>query len=143
MNDKEFTLNEFQTQCSTTAMYSNKIDGILEPIQDLIDGCPNVGSSNVDDAGKALDEVRSLLNILYAVLGLAGEAGEVANKAKKIIRDGADPSTLTKEVQGVNWYVNACYSELGVSANDAAHQLSNTLQSRKERGVIQGNGDNR
>ena len=140
---KEFTLNEFQNQCATTAVYSEAIDNFLKPIEEyLIKSDPECMYCH-DEAEKRLEEVRKLLNVSYAVLGLAGEAGEVANKMKKVIRDGTSFEPLNKEVQGTNWYVNACLTELGIPANDAAIQLAETLQSRKERGVIQGNGDNR
>jgi hypothetical protein len=136
---QEYTLNQFQEQCATTAIYGEKIYEFLKPIRDGL----HKGAFIDIDAINRLDEVEKLLNVSYAVLGLAGEAGEVANKMKKVIRDGTTFEPLNKEVQGTNWYVQACLTELGVSANDAAVQLAETLQSRKERGVIQGNGDNR
>lgn len=138
---KEYTLNEFQAQCATTAVYGEAINELLSPIEAGLNDAPN--SMTTELAFRALDEIRKLLNVTYAVLGLAGEAGEVANKMKKVIRDGTSFEPLSKEVQGTHWYVNACYSELGIPANDAAVQLAETLQSRKARGVIQGNGDNR
>jgi hypothetical protein len=138
---QEYTLNEFQAQCATTAIYGEAIEHLLEPIQVLIDSVHF--DDDVDAADKALAKIRKLLNVSYAVLGLAGEAGEVANKMKKVIRDGTDFTPLNKEVQGTNWYINACLTELGINANDAAVQLAGDLQSRKERGVIQGNGDDR
>jgi len=142
---QEYTLNQFQEQCKTTAIYGEKIDGLLEPIVNIIEAYSQYGgNASIEiDAQYAVDRIRELLKVSYAVMGLAGEAGEVANKMKKVIRDGAPLATLNKEVQGTHWYVNACYSELGVDANSAAVQLAETLQSRKERGVIQGNGDNR
>lgn len=145
MTQQEYTLNEFQAQCATTAIYGEKIEILLEPLGNVIEAYANYGgnASVEQDAIDSLEYIRKLLNLSYAVLGLAGEAGEVANKMKKVIRDGTDFTPLNKEVQGTNWYVMACYSELGVDANSAAVQLAETLQSRKERGVIQGNGDNR
>lgn len=142
---QEYTLNEFQAQCATTAVYGEAIDGLLEPLVNIIEAYSQYGgNASVEmDAQYALDRIRELLNVSYAVMGLAGEAGEVANKMKKVIRDGAPLATLNKEVQGTNWYVMACYSELGIDANSAAVQLAETLQSRQERGVIQGNGDDR
>lgn len=141
MTQQEYTLNQFQEQCATTAIYGEAIEKLLEPIQILIDSVHF--DDDVDAADKALANIRKLLNVSYAVLGLAGEAGEVANKMKKVIRDDTSFEPLNKEVQGTNWYVNACLTELGIPANDAAVQLAETLQSRKERGVLQGNGDNR
>jgi NTP pyrophosphatase (non-canonical NTP hydrolase) len=138
---QEYTLNEFQAQCATTAVYSEAIDELLSPIEAGLNDAPN--SMTTDSAFRALEQIRKLLNVSYVVLGLAGEAGEVANKMKKVIRDGTSFDPLKKEVQGTRWYVNMCDKELGVPANDAAVQLAETLQSRKERGVIQGNGDNR
>jgi NTP pyrophosphatase (non-canonical NTP hydrolase) len=151
MTQKEYTLNEFQAQCATTAIYGEAIASLLEPVVNIVELCSQHGgslgeeldSADIIYAQYALDRIRELLNVSYAVMGLAGEAGEVANKMKKVIRDGAPLATLNKEVQGTNWYVMACYSELGINANDAAVQLAGDLQSRKERGVIQGNGDDR
>ena len=142
---KEYTLNEFQAQCATTAVYSQAIDELLSPIEAAIDKVAGYRSATKEEqkARESLEYIRKLLNVSYTVLGLAGEAGEVANKMKKVIRDGTSFDPLKKEVQGTRWYVNMCDRELGVDANDAAVQLAETLQSRKERGVIQGNGDNR
>jgi NTP pyrophosphatase (non-canonical NTP hydrolase) len=146
MSQQEYTLNEFQAQCATTAIYSEKIAELILPIENYMSVSFHKEGNNTEQerqAWAALEKIEKLLNLSYVVLGLAGEAGEVANKMKKVIRDGTTFEPLNKEVQGTNWYVNACLTELGVPANDAAVQLAETLQSRKERGVIQGNGDNR
>lgn len=136
---QEYTLNQFQEQCATTAIYGEKITALLNPIREALHDNRLIDMNAIN----RLDEVEQLLNVAYAVLGLAGEAGEVANKMKKVIRDGTTFEPLEKEVQGTFWYVNSCFTELGVPANDAAVQLAETLQSRKERGVLQGNGDDR
>lgn len=92
------------------------------------------------DAGK---------NFVYPTLGLAGEAGEVADKLKKTIRD--DDGVLTdekrrevgKELGDVLWYVAQVASELNLSLDEIARQNLEKLFSRKERGVLGGSGDNR
>ena len=88
-------------------------------------------------------------NFVYPTLGLVGEAGEVADKLKKTIRD--DGGILTeekrrevgKELGDVLWYVAQVASEMGLSLNDVAEGNLEKLFSRKERGVIGGSGDNR
>ena len=81
--------------------------------------------------------------VFYPALGLAGEAGEVANKVKKIMRDGADTSGLEKELGDVIWYVAAICSDLDIDMEDVAIKNLNKLTSRKQRGVLSGSGDNR
>lgn len=88
-------------------------------------------------------------NVYYPTLGLAGEAGEVAEKIKKLMRD--DNGTLTderrqalkKELGDVLWYVAALCSELGLDMNAVAELNVAKLRDRHERGAIQGDGDNR
>ena len=88
-------------------------------------------------------------NVAYATLGLAGEAGEVADKVKKLIRD--DNGILTpdkkkemiKELGDVLWYLTACASELGVDLEEVAVQNTKKVEDRKSRGVLSGEGDNR
>lgn len=88
-------------------------------------------------------------NVAYATLGLAGEAGEVADKVKKLIRD--DEGILTpdkkkemiKELGDVLWYLTACASELGVNLEEVASQNAAKVEDRKARGVLSGEGDNR
>lgn len=88
-------------------------------------------------------------NLLYPALGLAGEAGEVAEKVKKIIRDRngevtpSDRTGIIKEVGDVMWYLAAIASDLDVDLGDIARINLNKLKSRAERGTIGGSGDNR
>jgi NTP pyrophosphatase (non-canonical NTP hydrolase) len=80
----------------------------------------------------------------YCVVGLCGEAGEVANKWKKSLRgDGFSAEELQKELEDTLWYVARTLDELGVPLETAARQLLNRLKNRKDRGVIKGSGDNR
>ena len=86
---------------------------------------------------------------VYPTLGLCGEAGEVAEKIKKVIRDNGGVFTeekkkeIIKEVGDVLWYIAALLSDLGVTMDEAAVGNLEKLFSRKERGVLNGNGDNR
>lgn len=87
--------------------------------------------------------------LAYVGLGLAGEAGEVANKIKKIIRDndghvGDDVlGPIAEELGDVFWYLFRLCDEIGADASKIMAQNINKLFSRKKRGVIGGSGDNR
>ena len=86
-------------------------------------------------------------SIMYPTLGLAGEAGEVAEKVKKNIRDNKnivdEREDIAKELGDVLWYVAAVARDIGFKLEAIAEMNIEKLESRKERGVIQGNGDNR
>ena len=107
-------LNDYQRQSRNTAIY------------------PEVGS-----------------NVIYPTLGLVGEAGEVADKVKKILRDKKgvfdkdSKDEIKFELGDVLWYVSQLSSELGYELEEVAHANLQKLKSRKSRGKIQGNGDNR
>ena len=85
----------------------------------------------------------------YVTLGLTGEAGEVANKVKKIIRDcdGITTTThrvsLAAELGDILWYLTRLADEIGYSLEEIAAANLEKLSNRKERGVLQGSGDNR
>jgi len=83
-------------------------------------------------------------NKTYFALGLCGEAGEVADKIKKGIRDGnLDVHSLMLELGDVMWYLaqlSACY---GIRLEKIADANIEKLSSRKKRDVIGGNGDER
>jgi len=89
------------------------------------------------------------MKILYPALGLTGEAGEVANKVKKIVRDGMDkmPSDWREQIAGelgdVLWYCAAIATDLNMSLGQVAMSNKNKLSSRKQRGMIGGFGDTR
>lgn len=83
----------------------------------------------------------------YPALGLAGEAGEVANKVKKIARDHLDPESIkqdiTDELGDVLWYVAAIATEFDLDLGNVAHRNLMKLADRKARDVIRGSGDDR
>jgi NTP pyrophosphatase (non-canonical NTP hydrolase) len=87
---------------------------------------------------------------LYPALGLAGEAGEVAEKIKKLMRD-TDAKILTadqcdeiaKEIGDVLWYCANLAEDLGLDLERVAELNLEKLRSRKDRGKISGSGDNR
>jgi NTP pyrophosphatase (non-canonical NTP hydrolase) len=88
-------------------------------------------------------------NFIYPTLGLSGEAGEVAEKIKKIIRDKGgkiDDSSreeIKKELGDVLWYVSQLATELGLPLDDIAEKNIEKLYSRLDRKVLGGSGDNR
>ncbi len=108
------TFEDYQAKARTTAIY------------------PNIGS-----------------NHLYPTLGLVSEAGEVAGKIKKIMRDDGGVlsdekrENLVGELGDVLWYAAQLATELGISLEDVAAKNLEKLLSRKERGTLQGSGDNR
>jgi NTP pyrophosphatase (non-canonical NTP hydrolase) len=85
----------------------------------------------------------------YTALGLCSEAGEVAGKVKKIIRDKdgivseEDSIELAKELGDCIWYCAALANELQMDLNIIAHGNILKLMLRQEKGTIQGSGDNR
>lgn len=87
--------------------------------------------------------------IIYPTLGMAGEAGEVADKVKKIIRDNdlqftQDKKTeIIKEVGDVLWYCATLSHDLGFTLEEVAQTNVDKLRSRKDRNMIGGSGDNR
>ena len=77
-------------------------------------------------------------------LGLVGEAGEVAEKIKKKVRDGnIDIQGLQKELGDVIFYWYALHGALGLDPETTKNMNKEKLTSRKERGTLQGSGDNR
>lgn len=87
--------------------------------------------------------------IVYPALGLAGEAGEVAEKVKKMLRDDGGVMTdarkdaLIKETSDVLWYVANMAADLGVPLSEVAAVNLAKLADRKARGVLKGEGDER
>jgi NTP pyrophosphatase (non-canonical NTP hydrolase) len=87
--------------------------------------------------------------ILYPALGLAGEAGEVANKVKKLVRDGPDNrpddwrEQIASEIGDVLWYCAALATDLNLTLGMIASQNEMKLSKRKEQGTIGGSGDTR
>jgi NTP pyrophosphatase (non-canonical NTP hydrolase) len=87
--------------------------------------------------------------LAYPALGLCGEAGEVAEHAKKAIRDDdgnvSDErrAAMAAELGDVLWYVAQLASELELELEQIAQANLAKLRSRQQRGVLSGSGDNR
>ena len=88
-------------------------------------------------------------NIVYPTLGLAGEAGEVAEKVKKLLRDDGGVMSegrreaLAGELGDVLWYVAQVATEAGLDLEEIAQGNLDKLLSRQRRGVLSGSGDSR
>ncbi len=111
--NKNMNFNEYQQKASTTAKYP------------------------------------STMRLIYPTLGLAGESGEVCEKVKKLYRDDNGVISfqkleeLKRELGDVLWYVSAICTDLGINMQEVAELNISKLQSRLERNVIHGNGDDR
>lgn len=88
--------------------------------------------------------------LIYTVLGLTGESGEIAEKVKKLIRDNKSldmpddvRNELILELGDVLWYVANLAYELNATLEEVAVGNIQKLESRKIRGVLSGSGDNR
>jgi NTP pyrophosphatase (non-canonical NTP hydrolase) len=102
---------------------------------------------------------------VYPALGLVEEAGEVAGKVKKMLRDKPylhaylllrqqpEPEhqvefdqlkeAIKKELGDVLWYIAAVCSDFDLSMEDVAKANYQKLKDRQQRGVLGGSGDNR
>lgn len=94
------------------------------------------------------DDTGSWAGLAYCALGL-GEAGEIQGKVKKIARDQGGDITqqarlaIAMELGDLLWYIAACCTQLDLELEAVAGINLSKLQSRKERGVIGGSGDDR
>lgn len=81
----------------------------------------------------------------YLLPGLAGEVGELSSLFAKYQRDGTalDCSSIAKELGDILWFVSTIAFYYGISLADIAEANIEKLESRKQRGVIGGSGDNR
>ena len=113
------TFNEYQLKARKTAIFPNK------------------------------DKNWQSYRFIYTTLGMMGEAGEVSEKVKKIWRDKGkeindrDREEIKKELGDVLWYMSQLAWELKIDFDDVASANIKKLQSRLQRGVLHGAGDNR
>ena len=83
------------------------------------------------------------VKVVYPTLGLCGEAGEVAEKIKKHMRDGRSLVGVGLELGDVLWYISALADDLGITLEEIAQANIDKLASRMERGKLGGSGDER
>lgn len=121
------TIEEYQERCKHTAVYRDKFPG---PIQ--------------------ADHALNLWNgLAYCAMKLAGEAGELVQEVAKAQRDDGYRVTadryeaLFKELGDVQWYVAMICNEAGFQLSDVMDYNLAKLQSRQERGKLQGSGSER
>ena len=88
-------------------------------------------------------------NFTYPTIGLMGEAGEVANKIKKLIRDDDGKVLKTRrdeikaEMGDMLWYMAQLGTELGLKLSDIAKYNLEKLAKRQKENKLHGSGDNR
>ncbi len=128
--ERNMTLNEYQDITSKTAIYVAAVDNIVP--EELVD-------------------INHLLKLSYVGLGL-GEAGEIQGKIKKLIRDGIPGdldrqdkvyNDIAKELGDLLWYVAQTSYLIGYSLDRIAKMNIEKLFDRKDRGVLNGSGDDR
>lgn len=90
-----------------------------------------------------------MTGIFYTSLGLVNEAGEVAGKVKKMLRDddgiltASRQDAIAAEIGDVLWYCATLAEELGLTLSSIAEANLKKLEDRSARGAIKGDGDNR
>lgn len=128
----------------------------VERLRATVPRVVNVGMTRVADMDEYQTQALSHAfypnkgsNLPYAVLGLCGETGELAEKLKKCIRDNGGVVTpeirlaMLKECSDVYWYLAAVTAELGHVLSDVASCNLEKLSGRATRGTLGGSGDDR
>jgi NTP pyrophosphatase (non-canonical NTP hydrolase) len=87
--------------------------------------------------------------LVYPTMGLAGEAGELCNKVKKLMRGDPDPDpgasrdARLEELGDCLWYVANAAADMGALLSDVARRNVTKLEGRRRRGTLKGEGDKR
>ena len=87
--------------------------------------------------------------LYYCGLGLTGEAGEVAEKLKKVLRNDngvlsdEKKTEIQKELGDVLWYIAQLCTVMNISMQDVAKGNLAKLFDRMDRNVLKSEGDNR
>lgn len=125
----DLNLEEYARMTQKAAIYRDEVDDLVAEASD--------------------ESIAKMLKIFYATTGLAGEAGEIANKVKKILRDNrgvVSEDTRTKllgELGDVAWYLVALTEELGFTIEEVLAFNYEQIRSRQARGTLTGDGDDR
>lgn len=91
-----------------------------------------------------VQEDPKILACMYCALGLVGEAGETADKVKKWHRDGSiDHRSVALELGDTLYYLTRLANYMGYTLEDIIRMNIEKLESRRDRGVLHGSGDNR
>ena len=94
-------------------------------------------------------KVYEVLPIVYPVLGMNGEAGEAADKVKKVLRDNKGifsdeiKKEILKELADVFWYIWAAADDMGYTLEDVMEIGIEKVEKRQKTNTVHGNGDNR
>jgi NTP pyrophosphatase (non-canonical NTP hydrolase) len=126
-------LNEYQRLAGETAIYPNQVKRLAQEAEQSRD----------------YSSIARLLDLSYVGLGLAGEAGEFANKVKKLIRDSGGILTeenvlpMIEELGDALWYIADASRILGWDLDIVAKGNLSKLTKRGAEGKLQGSGDNR
>ena len=133
-------------------------------MRELLDDRPDwfddeqIGMTLLDYEEQAMEMAFYDGHLLYPVIGLAGEAGELSNKVAQMLRDdqmpldGGEPVfdmefeqrlELAKELGDVLWMLTAVSNDLGFDLEEIATLNLEKLRSRQRRGRLRGSGDNR
>ena len=152
MNQEPLTLDEYQKGQNETSIYprvftEQQVRSMLVEQAEMFTEVSTVGMAIIEGL---MDQYTTPFNrLVYPVLGLLGEAGEFANKLKKIARDKGgevDPDTqldLADELGDILWYESATATELELRFGEVGDANLAKLRSRRERGVLGGSGDKR
>ena len=113
---------------------------VVEVSTALLDEYQKFALSTADDCAKAP---------LYLAVGLCEEAGEVAGKVKKVVRDHHGFFTLDQErmvameLGDVLWYLANMAHRIGFSLSEIAELNANKIKQRIEHNTLHGEGDER
>ncbi len=120
---------EYQERAHATGIYGERIEELV--------------------FSRNLDNTRTLLQLSYVISGINGEAGEIADIFKKVMRDDRgmfsqrSAELMRKEVGDTIWYLSELCSVMGWTLAEVMHDNIEKLEDRKERNTLQGSGDER
>lgn len=133
-----FSFDSYSHRAEMTAQYLGSVGGLVSPAK----------NNDAVYLGQSIE----LASQMYCALGLSGEAGECADKVKKLFRDRQIMSAeerqalivgIHKEIGDVLWYLSELARLTGTSLSVCAQMNNEKLQKRWDAGKIHGSGDDR